>query len=239
MQRKFVISDIHGCFKTFEHLLQRIQFSKTDQLFLLGDYIDRGAYSKEVLDAIIQKRANGYNIKCLMGNHEWMFLRARKKETDYDTWLKYGGSICLQSFGVASIEDIPQVYFDFLENLPFYHIEDEFILVHAGLDFDLIDPFYGENAMLWIRNWYKNINYKWLNNRIIIHGHTPQAMDKCLLQLDRLNACQYLNIDLGCSWYQRMGYGILCAFELTKRQIFFERNMDSETTQSKRQVLGQ
>ncbi|MEO0876095.1 MAG: metallophosphoesterase, partial [Bacteroidota bacterium] len=65
--RKFAISDIHGCLKTFEALLDQIQFTTQDELYLLGDYIDRGPDSKGVIDLIWKMQADGYQVKCLRG----------------------------------------------------------------------------------------------------------------------------------------------------------------------------
>ncbi|MGB3587457.1 MAG: metallophosphoesterase, partial [Tunicatimonas sp.] len=52
--KQWVITDIHGCAKTFEALLQRINFRRSDSLYLLGDYVDRGPDSKGVLDLVMQ-----------------------------------------------------------------------------------------------------------------------------------------------------------------------------------------
>ena len=71
--RLFAIGDIHGCFDSFQELIEnKIQLSKNDRLVLLGDYIDRGPKSKEVIDYIINLQAKGYNIIALAGNHEVM-----------------------------------------------------------------------------------------------------------------------------------------------------------------------
>ena len=68
--RRFAISDIHGCARTFEALLDRIAFTSQDELYLLGDYIDRGGDSKGVLDLIFRFQKEGYAVQCLLGNHE-------------------------------------------------------------------------------------------------------------------------------------------------------------------------
>jgi serine/threonine protein phosphatase 1 len=67
---RYVISDIHGCLLTFQELLSKIGFSKSDELILLGDYINRGKRSKEVLDTIIELQNHDYQITALRGNHE-------------------------------------------------------------------------------------------------------------------------------------------------------------------------
>ena len=67
---RFAISDIHGCAKTFEALLDRIALSTQGELYLLGDYLDRGPDSKGVLDLIFRLQREGYAVHCLRGNHE-------------------------------------------------------------------------------------------------------------------------------------------------------------------------
>jgi len=76
IMKKYVISDIHGCAKTFKALVDRISFSREDELYLLGDYIDRGPDSKGVIDHIWDLLETGYTVHCLTGNHEQMFLHA-------------------------------------------------------------------------------------------------------------------------------------------------------------------
>src|SRR5688500_13625324 len=75
--RRWVISDIHGCLTTLKTLVeQRISLTKADQLFLLGDYIDRGKHSAGVLDYLMGLVSEGYQIYPLLGNHEQMLLDA-------------------------------------------------------------------------------------------------------------------------------------------------------------------
>ncbi len=77
MNRLFAIGDIHGCFKPFYELVVNvIDLKKEDRLILLGDYIDRGFQSKEVIDFIIDLKASGFDVTPLMGNHEAMLLEA-------------------------------------------------------------------------------------------------------------------------------------------------------------------
>ena len=89
------------------------------------------------------------------------------------TWLDNGGKETLLSFNAFDLGMIPEKYFNFLENLPHYIEVDNYILVHAGFKFIMPDPFNEVHSMLWQRNWYDDINYDWLGERIIVHGHTP------------------------------------------------------------------
>ena len=74
--RRIAIGDIHGCFKTFKALITTINPTKADQIFILGDIIDKGKHSKEVVDVIIDFQTVGYPFYVVRGNHEQAFLSA-------------------------------------------------------------------------------------------------------------------------------------------------------------------
>ena len=81
MKRIFAIGDIHGCFDFLKELVEnKIQLDKDDKLVLLGDYIDRGVKSKEVVDYIIDLHEKGYDITPLIGNHELLLLETFEDE---------------------------------------------------------------------------------------------------------------------------------------------------------------
>jgi serine/threonine protein phosphatase 1 len=221
--RKIAISDIHGCNATFEALLRQINFSKTDHLFLLGDYLDRGPSSKQVLDTIFRLKAEGYEVNCLRGNHEEMLLWALSGHRyNLESFLRNGGDTTLASFGVKHPRDIPPHYIDFLENLPLWIEADEYIFVHAGLHFvQGSSPFDHEDEMLWIRNWYIDLDLEWLGQRYIVHGHTPTPQPSIKKMFQQFDDLRVINIDAGCV-YQRTGYGQLCAVDLSNRILYFE-----------------
>ncbi len=225
--RRFAISDIHGCRKTFEALLDQIALSAGDELYILGDYIDRGPDSKGVVDYIWQLRKEGYTIHCLMGNHEMMLLEAGNDLASRSTWLYNGGYETLESFGTQNPEEIPDEYITFFEELSLYEEVDEYILVHAGLNFKATDPLYDVESLLWIRDWYEDINTDWLEERIIIHGHTPVSRERIEQQHVRLKEFQVLDIDAGCVFDRpQLGVGYLCAFEMNSRELFFQKNIE-------------
>ena len=104
MPRVFVIGDIHGCCKTFRKLiLDKINIKKTDKIYCLGDYIDRGPDSKGVIDFIINMRKKGYMIHTLRGNHEQLLLDSENDEKSFEHWTKNGGDKALSSFKIDSI----------------------------------------------------------------------------------------------------------------------------------------
>jgi serine/threonine protein phosphatase 1 len=227
---KFVISDIHGCLKTFEAMLDKIAFSKKDTLFLLGDYIDRGPDSKGVLDLIFKLQDEGYDLRCLLGNHEEKLIQTLTEEETYRNWLYYGGEQALESFGVAHPSEIPEKYFDFIKKLPRFFEVENYILCHAGMNFKIENPFEDTNALIWIRHWYEQINYEWLGNRIIVHGHQPTVDSDMKTMLKNLHENQYLDIDCGCFKPESCtGNGILACFELEKQELYFQKCIDRVT----------
>lgn len=227
--RKFAISDIHGCNHTFQALLEKLALAAGDELYLLGDYIDRGTDSKGVMDTIFLLRQQGLQVQCLMGNHEQMMLDAVSDSDDeaMDNWLDNGGMATLESFVVNGKPNVPQRYFDFIENLDFYFEVDEYILVHAGLNFQMPLPLSDEISMLWIRDWYHNLNRSWLGERVIVHGHTPMPRKDIEKQLLNIEKMPILDIDAGCVHKgKRPGVGYLCAFDLGNRVLWFQESVE-------------
>lgn len=109
MSRTLLTSDIHGELYLFKELLEQVKYDDSkDQLILLGDYIDRGPASKEVLDFIMKLKEHG--AKVLMGNHEQIMLDVFEKENKYewDFWLyTAGGLATMRSYGFTE-KDLKQ-----------------------------------------------------------------------------------------------------------------------------------
>ena len=228
---KFAITDIHGCRKTFVALLDQIGFSKNDELYLLGDYVDRGPDSKGVFDMIFELQKKGYTVRCLRGNHEEILLRSLYDPIGLENWLLTDGKKTMDSFSVGMAQDIPVVYLDFMRELDYYFEVDEYILVHAGLNFNLFDPLEDQRDLLIIRRWYDYIRYDWLGQRIILHGHTPMPYYDIEKQLVNLEGTRYLDLDAGCVYAHsdrpdRAGLGRLCAFDMTNRQLIFQEYVE-------------
>ncbi len=231
--RNIAISDIHGCNKTFHQLLDNIKYSSTDQLFLLGDYIDRGPDSKGVLDTIMDLQEKGHRVHCLKGNHEQMLQNAIGSN-DYQLsygWQFHGGKQTLASFGVSSEKQIPDKYLTFMADLEYYIENDDFILVHAGLNFTSNeDPLTLEHSMLWIRDWYDDLDIDWLGERKIIHGHTPTPFIEIEKNFNDIRFSRVLDIDAGCCFDTRQGLGKLCALDMTNMKLYHQQNIETTST---------
>jgi len=222
--RTIAISDIHGYSNTFRSLLDRIGLHKDDQLCILGDCIDRGPDSRGVLDIIIKLQQDGYCVRYLMGNHEEMMLKAHYNPSQSAYWLMNGGDATLKSFGVTQAKDVPTKYIQIIETLDYVHETSDGIFVHAGLNMLNEDPFQDEHSKLWITNWYDEINFNWLGNRKIIHGHAISKRYEIEKSLENIDQFPVMCIDNGC-FRDKQGTGQLCALDLTNRKLWFNRNI--------------
>lgn len=222
MARRFAIADIHGCSRTFRQLLQCIALTKEDQLYLMGDYIDRGPDSKGVLDTIMELLDKGYDLRPLMGNHEKLFLNAFRSFEDTNTWHWCGGGFTLNSFDAKRPEDIPKIYLDFLAALPTIQVTDDYVLVHAGLHFRLPDPIKDtpDHFRLWERDY--TVMPELIGNRTLVVGHTVTDIHTIRKSLNN----PLIRLDNGCYDKGHVGFGSLVALDLDCRQIIEVRNCE-------------
>jgi serine/threonine protein phosphatase 1 len=221
MNRLFAISDIHGCFRPFYELVVNIiKLTKSDRLILLGDYIDRGEYSKEVIDFIIDLQKGGFDIKALIGNHELMLIDSWNEPDLMHLWSLNGGLLTLQSFGIDDIREIDNHYLEFFNSLNYYLNLGKVIFVHAGFDDLAPDPFSDKQNMVWeCRLFYQN---PLLSGKTIVHGHRP----KTISYVNRLlrEKSPVIPIDTGCVYNSETGYGFLSALELNSMSLFSAAN---------------
>ena len=221
MNRKFFIGDIHGCSKTFRKLITRkIDIRKSDEIICVGDYIDRGADSKGVVDFILELREQNYHIYTLRGNHEQMLLDSFTGKTALSQWIMNGGGTTLKSFNVYVIHQLDPVYREFFDRTEFFIQGEDFIGVHAGLNFDTDTPFSDKESMLWIRDFM--IDRSFLNGRILIHGHTPRDAEFIFSQPFE----SPLNIDGGCVYVEIDGMGSLFALDFYSQKMIRVKNID-------------
>lgn len=198
MSRYIVITDIHGELEKLNNVLDKIEKRDDDTFVFMGDYIDRGANSKGVVERIIEL---GGRYKCiyLIGSHEYALLHA--KTDDYYQFLfdNYGGPATVRSYG--SFENIFKIHGDFFRSLKFYHLTDKYLFVHAGINPDYPLDEQDEVDLVYIRG--KFIYSKHKLPQKIIFGHTE--FDKPYI--DEGKIC----IDLGCGKYKNAH---LCALIL-------------------------
>lgn len=171
---KYVVSDLHGCYDDFIKMLKLINFNDSDELYILGDVIDRGTNSLKIIDYIVCKP----NIILLKGNHEQMYIEWFETGDSYN-WFCNGGKETFDELLERPI-DFQYTLYKYFKKLPLIKVVDKFILVHAGLtlprrcdmfELDELLDFQREKDNLWTRKYLRsNLKYK---DYTIICGHTP------------------------------------------------------------------
>jgi len=227
--RRIAIGDIHGCFKTFKSLLEnKIRLKKEDQLFLLGDYIDKGKRNKEVLDYILELIKNQFSVFPLMGNHEYFIIR----DMEFCKIRKDKNQVkdLIESKDLLNIEGaIKNEYLNFIYQLPYYYELDNFLLVHAGLDFEEAFPLNDTSSMIYARGF--KVNKEKIDNKILVHGHTPIGLEEIKKQISLCEIIGEINLDNGCVYRNRpskagKNLGRLCGLDLDKMELFTLKNID-------------
>ena len=222
--RRFVIGDIHGCYHTLKKLVEKkINLKKDDQLFLLGDYINKGPYSKKTLDYIIELIKKGYKIYPLRGNHEETLINTYKNEEK--AILKW---LVRKSPDLLIKGKLKEKYKIFIKSLRYYYKLDEFYLVHANFNYNCKKPFKDKTSMLWKRKF--DYNSKILKGKIIIHGHQPTNIDEIKKTIKKNKSI--IGIDNGVNYtkahkiydYKKMGN--LCALNLDTFELTIQKNIE-------------
>jgi serine/threonine protein phosphatase 1 len=219
--RTFIIGDIHGCAATLRRLVDgTLRPFLDDRIYLLGDLIDRGPDSKGVLDFIFELRERGLSVSSVRGNHEEMCLQAADDLYRLELWIANGGLATLKSFQADCPGDIPRLYRELLRALPLYIQLDDFIIVHAGLNFDMPGPFDDTSAMLWTRS--PVVDRQRIGGRRLICGHSPVPRSRLEASLDSSK----IMLDNGCVFGGRPELGCLAALELESMTVQYQENID-------------
>lgn len=218
-QKYIAIGDIHGCAATLEALLDQLD-SYHDRLFVfIGDYIDRGPASKEVVDLLIdfQKEANCIFLR---GNHEQMMLDALSGG-DKNLWLMNGGRTTINSYRHGDERfELSEAHRQFYESTKLYFDTEEYFFVHAGpsptqtIEESLADDKAIEN-FLWERSHLNIYDLPW--EKKVVFGHTPRNRP--------IYESKMIGIDTGCV-YNRMGYGKLTAVVLPEEEFIQQDRID-------------
>lgn len=147
--RYYAIADIHGRFdllkKAFEAITEHAvknQISEPSKIITLGDYIDRGPESRQVIEFLKDKQDGsqlGSSLICLQGNHEAMMLETILTPLMPSWWVGNGGDKTLNSYGwqepyhLLAYEVIPRSHLEWLKNLPLFYEAEKQVFVHAGI----------------------------------------------------------------------------------------------------------
>jgi serine/threonine protein phosphatase 1 len=145
-QKIFAIGDIHGCARQLVTLLDRLPFDqKRDTLIFLGDYINRGPDTKAVLDILLGLKESSTDIHFLMGNHEQQLLEysATGHVDSLRALREMGVEATVESYGarmnsLAELGCFPSAHREFLQTLKFFHLEDDYLFIHADINKEIL-----------------------------------------------------------------------------------------------------
>lgn len=188
----YAVGDIHGRYDLVTALYEKIRaeierdpdYAFGDTIVFLGDYIDRGPQSKEVLDFLMAlEDTDTVKHICLMGNHEEFMTYCRRNPGDPQTlgnWLYHGGDKTVDSFGKTMtqichghIDD----YIEWMEALPIIAQDYDYVFVHAAVDTHTPRDKQSRETCLWKFETYPQAYARY--DRIVVHGHiTRKVGDK-------------------------------------------------------------
>lgn len=221
MTRTIAIGDIHGCIRPLDRLLSLIAPEKDDTLVFLGDYIDRGPGSKQVIDRILVLRGCCRTIT-LLGNHEAMMrdVLTSRNNRNLRVWAMNGGMETLRSYGYDNAQEfdrfhLPVAHYYFIHRLQRYYETDHFIFSHASPRPDKAMTEQSEDELIWRRPGNREGNAH-ISGKWIVCGHTPQ-ISGLPLQLQGMTL-----LDTYC-----FGGGWLSALDVNSRHLW-QSNLQGE-----------
>ena len=188
-QRIYAIGDMHGRIDLHAALMDMIvaDAASTKErdlvLIYLGDYIDRGPASDQIIETLIASPPDGFRVRYLRGNHEDMLLQFIDGINNTDVWLNNGGEQTLVAYGCASTGNPRQTRLDLRTKLPASHLaffrslktmhqEGDYLFVHAGLRPGIPIEQQSDADMMWIRTAFLQSTENF--GKFVIHGHSIQ-----------------------------------------------------------------
>lgn len=185
-----VIGDIHGCHAALQQLLPLVRH-QADTIVFLGDYVDRGPSSREVLTTLIRLTKEHANIVPLLGNHDQLFLQYLEGEDRAASalFLRVGGVETLASYGLSATaqpaeiaQHVPPEHIAFLQSLPYFWEDEHAIYVHAGLQPGRHLSQQSSQWCLWARNSFLQTTCNF--GKPVVFGHT--VFPEPLMQDDKI-----------------------------------------------------
>lgn len=221
----YIIGDVHGCIKTLEKLLEKIP--SNEKICFVGDIIDRGENSKEVIELI---KSNNYD--CIRGNHEEYMIETMEVLFDnpeyinQSVWVnRLGGDKALESYGgfeTINENKLFKEHLEWLKQLPLY-IEYEDLKTKDGR-YLVVSHACANDKWKFRKSHVDSFNYQEFYQEVMksrkigtfdnkeifnVFGHTPQ---------EKLNMKEhYAAIDLGCVYGKS-----LCALHFPSLEVVIQ-----------------
>lgn len=193
--RAYVVGDIHGRVDLLRRLHDMVAADSLTSpvtrnvLVYLGDYVDRGDSSRQVIEFLMQQELQGFEIVHLIGNHEEMMLTFLDDPSIGPNWIGNGGGETLLSYGIhnpghravlepgtletlsqALAAELPKEHVNFLHGLATSHVEGDYMFVHAGIMPGVSLDLQTRADLLWIRDEFLSSHAD--HGKCIVHGHT-------------------------------------------------------------------
>lgn len=177
--KTYAFADLHGRLDLLLKALAAIATDANEEPYTivsLGDYIDRGPQSAQIIDHLMRMQKAGAPIVCLKGNHEAMMVETIRRPLHPDWWVGNGGGQTLISYGhpTKGVYDptvVPKEHLDWMDALPIMHVDDKRVFVHAWVDPTLPLDEQKEDSVLWTLYHERSEFGHDLTGRHVIHGH--------------------------------------------------------------------
>ncbi|MFU8813486.1 MAG: metallophosphoesterase family protein [Balneolaceae bacterium] len=218
-QPTIAIGDIHGCDRTLRALWEKIRNHDDATFVFLGDYIDRGPSSAQVVEFLIEIEKQASCI-FLLGNHEQMLLKALEGE-NMNRWLHFGGAETLESYGTSLDElTLPEHHLAFFKRCVPYYQNEHYFFAHAGAPphmtlSEAVRNTEHADYFLWGNEHLSAPELPW--EKTVVFGHTHRAYPILKPKL--------IGIDTGCV-YDEPGYGKLTAVLLPEERFIQQVRLD-------------
>ncbi|MDP7652139.1 MAG: metallophosphoesterase family protein [Rhodospirillales bacterium] len=193
--RVYAVGDIHGRADLLHQIQDLIKADAASApearklVVYLGDYVDRGPHSNQVVEHLIARPMAGFEAVHLKGNHEDFLIRFVADGAMSAAWMMNGGRATLVSYDVSALNlyfgerghkwaqkrlarAIPQTHLDFYRGLAPTHVEGDYLFVHAGLRPGVALDEQTEGDMIWIRDAFLNDQTGF--EKVVVHGHSIQ-----------------------------------------------------------------
>jgi serine/threonine protein phosphatase 1 len=220
----YAIGDVHGRADLLDEMLRRIELDARDNpgdrrrfVVCLGDYVDRGPASRQVLETLSQAPMSGFDLVALRGNHDQAMLDYLEGRGSGAEWLSYGGSETLMSYGIALREiaalgpggpalrervlaAVPARHVGFLRGCALHCLIGDYLFVHAGVRPGVALDAQDARDLLWIRDEFLQARRP-LPGKVVVHGHTIAGQPETLEHR--------INVDTGAFFSGRLSAVVL------------------------------
>ena len=237
----YAISDIHGNTARLASILDQIQLQEEDTLYVIGDVVDRHSDGIRMLLQFMEMP----NVKMILGNHEYMMLRALGHPYDgenitpeiaekaWDHWYRNGGDVTHHRFKHQRKATQKQII-DYLRSLPLQydvHLEGrDYRLVHATAAEDFAtnkdprcpNPVHFSVWKRWEAEEFPRHPYT------VIFGHTPTRYFREQSPMEIWRKEGYIGIDCGCGYPEGDPRGRLCCLRLDDGKVFYSEESDGK-----------